>query len=604
MNTWKPVVSRKAYRTGGQVDDLGDQVTNLKSPMRQFEVAQRAADRDAKWSKGHVLSQSQKDRKRQDAADLAGLGEAALLDLTGGGQVEGGPPGKDTIPVVSAPGGPTEAMLDNEEYVLPAATTELLGKPNLDNLVKRTTGRAPVGDESMGFEPMKFGMGGFFDRFRNRGKQINDAVDAATNPEVAAVEPPAPKSTSMRDIMREIRKKNPPRKEKVRGYANGGSVAYGDAQRRKHEERLAFIKDLPDPDRAEIILKRNALKNSESAQRGFPNSAREFGQAIREGSSEFFGPAIEGVTSAVKLPLAVGSDFSEGLLGLDPTDPTPTPTQAQMLAEQEEGVYDVVSTKSPTVPAPQEPIIRKASPDDLVPMGDAAFSPENVARARSEAQTFEANNPLSQARTAADINADTAAIRGLRNARRDAEGSPRVGEVRGQARQGSAPISIRDQISLANLQRGLANDQQQVGQDRFRNELSLLGERREQGDAANAAQDRYMEQSETLIPEVTTQLPWMGDSVGPFFQRASEISSNPRQAANLLVGAVQNLETNKEELFELAGQSVTGVEAIQLLNGETPFGSWGFGPDEDAYDALRRRALQEVQTKALEGFDQ
>lgn len=145
----------------------------------------------------------------------SGIGNdmSALGRYTRGGTVMGGPPGVDTVKG-KVEGGP-EVRLTNQEYVLPVPVVKKVGKKNLDEAVMAVTGKPPVG----------YADGGMFSNWFkgakvDRAKQIEDAVNGAVAPPPQPVKPvdEKPSGTSMADIMKEIRSKNPPVKYDIGGY--------------------------------------------------------------------------------------------------------------------------------------------------------------------------------------------------------------------------------------------------------------------------------------------------------------------------------------------------------------------------------------------------
>jgi hypothetical protein len=166
----------------------------------------------------------------------------------------------------------------------------------------------------------------------------------------------------------------------------------------------------------------------------------------------------------------------------------------------------------------------------------------------------------------------------------------------------------RDVLGTLNYQRGIQKDQEDRQQNDFDNRVSLANLARQDEAAvqnrSDKLQERYDKQIETLIPELSTKINWLGDSAGSYLRQAVDNNlASPTQAMNILIGTEKAVAANTDPmdpLFELAGQKVTGAQAVDILNGGTPFTSWGIGPDEEFYKAARERAAQEIQAMALQ----
>lgn len=139
--------------------------------------------------------------------------------LADGGYVDPrlGAPGTDTIPA-AVRGKPIR--LDGGEYVLPADTTQAIGRQALDATVAAThqpkraarNGAANGGLMASLFQQNSGLLGNAARAIGGRTAQIDRAVDGAVAPPPKpAPPPPAPPAggQSMADIMREIRAKNP-----------------------------------------------------------------------------------------------------------------------------------------------------------------------------------------------------------------------------------------------------------------------------------------------------------------------------------------------------------------------------------------------------------
>ena len=203
----------------------------------------------------------------------------------------------------------------------------------------------------------------------------------------------------------------------------------------------------------------------------------------------------------------------------------------------------------------------------------------------------------------ASINAATQAIRDLRNARREANGLPAVGEKDG----GLATLKPSEQIAFANLMRRVGNDQRAAAQDQFMNSIRV-DERLEGRQQAQAAvQDRRMKRAEPFMQSMGVDFPGMEDSSSRYFQRATKLA-DPEQAYQALAANYELMRrsTDTEPLFTVEGQVVTPAQAIAILNGERPFDGWlpGSGAGDEFYEEARRMAAAKLQELALGSLSQ
>lgn len=248
-------------------------------------------------------------------------------------------------------------------------------------------------------------------------------------------------------------------------------------------------------------------------------------------------------------------------------------------------------------------------------LSNSMVTPELLARANTniiggapagvDEAAYAAMSPAQKsAAKVASLEQATTAIRGLRNAQREREGLPPIG----QQNQGVfANLKPSEQIAYANLLRGFSKDQRDVAQDQISNRFKaeeLLGSRRKE---LTAAQDRYMEQAAPFADQAASDFPWMQSSLVPFFQQASRVDpTDPGRAVGALATAYSMMEGSPETepLFTVAGQPVTSAQAVAILKGEKPFDNWlrlKFAGKE-LYDEARRVAALKVQERALQGL--
>ena len=687
----------------GKVLQQAPAVTDLSTPTSSYDPLVQAPEplpEDAPYQMG--FSQRQRRPSGLGVSSLLGMQRGGTIDYRQGGAVAGGPPGVDTVPVVAQAGGPVKAMLNNGEYALPTDTVAAVGKPALDQLVVATTGQAPVGYGCGG--KMKYGLGGLIDKLRGRDKQIDEAV----NKVVQAPPPPPPeepKGQSMADIMKEIRKKNPP----VQGYAQGGmtelerkrmqaidpryTVAVGErpdivrgAPAVMLDPQAAVAREVPVPMRfaptmaggnlvaapatpGAAVVATAADRVPDFVERPRPPMPRggvqPYGQSMPETrSAPTTYAAMPKAPLASTMPTAVAQTPAPivpqtGLRIVDVPNPPffrdpvrilldrkvaaiPAVAAAREAARQPTApiVANVVTQDSqmqrelrdrglakdvPVAAAPALPLgaptagqIRKSplglTPDAFNPtgsgyVGEVGGAPQGV----SDADYAKMSLPEKSAARVKSIDEATAAIRSARNARREAEGSPLVGERRRGAID-LAGLDLRDRLAIANYQRGLGNDYREATQNDIRNQLSLAdlklkgaGEQRQQTKAQQEVQDRFIEQSAPFVQNFATDFPGMADSAVPFFNRASQLGlRDPAKVYSTLAGTYEILKGSKDTtpLFTVAGQNVTPAQAIAILNGEKPFDNWLRlkWAGKDLYDEARRVAAQKVQELALQGL--
>jgi hypothetical protein len=308
-------------------------------------------------------------------------------------------------------------------------------------------------------------------------------------------------------------------------------------------------------------------------------------------------------------------------------------------------------------------------PQATAPNPDA-FSDENVARARADAQAFETSKTAQQARTVEDINADTAALRDLRRVQTnvadgfapDAKRSKSMGPDLGnpsmeeamrdyaagrvgsegykmirnlrvdagdterrdgkyvpsgkaltaasaleQAGGGQEPGSLSDAISLANLQRGLQNDQRSALQDAFGNqmegsklELAMTKEQRQRQEAARKAEKqrraRLVEGAAELPNTWETEYDWLAGQGSTLLNTLADSGrfESVGDLTQFLRGFVGNMQAQAEKApddsFEVSyeNEPISNAAAMKILNDE-----WGgLGIPKDDREKIRQQVVR------------
>ena len=650
-----------------------------------------------------------------------------VQQYTRGGAVKGGPPGVDTVPA-KVRGGPP-IRVSNEEYILPEKTADALGgKPALDELVVRTTGKAPVG----------YASGGRVSGWNvNRAQQIDYAVNSAMGKKNKPTEPAT--STEPKEDLSNWKSsvqpdwKPKPLWKRMFGMARGGQIPsekdLEQERMRAIDPRYAIARATPTPQRYALPMSNgnliaepaipgkpiastpegklpdfNAEDLARSKQIGQPApsdvrsremwsrvesaptaglKAHEFASGV---GSQLLGAATEMAQGIKKVATPVVAFGTEAITGTPYTKqelssaPRPSTSEAPTAPQ---GV-DRISNLSGEAALPFTPPTATQIANSPLGITTEAFNPSGGGYVGTiggtpygvSEEAYAAMSPAQKsAAKVASLEAQTKAIRDLRNARRGAEGSPQVGTVRSSGQQGGLTLasaledyasglvgspgydairslrmdaaetqkvrggrskptsralaaaellkdaakgggsgpSLSDQVSLANLQRGIANDQRAATQQGFQNQVSLenlavnrAGEARQQDEAQRKADESarksYLEAAPPFAQRITTLFPWMSGNVDTFFQQGAQIRpTNPAEAAGALQTVVAQQQNNPEKLMTILGKNLTGAEVVKLLNGDNPF---GFGIGNDALETARQQAADKLQTLALMGLSQ
>jgi hypothetical protein len=222
-----------------------------------------------------------------------------------------------------------------------------------------------------------------------------------------------------------------------------------------------------------------------------------------------------------------------------------------------------------------------------------AFSPENIASARAAAQAHQVPviGPTAHKQRMAGIEgqAALAAARKLAGMAPSERGSLSANQIVGTQQ--------RNALQLAN--------QRQFGgispEDTVNLMTKLATHNRAEEKAAFDREDRFIEQSKTLDQETANNFPWMVDDGASFFSQAYKAGeTNPRRALNTLAGVYQNIAQQEDEFVNVAGEPISGQDAIAILNGKKPF--WGIG--SDFYKAARQAIADRLQQVALSNYNE
>jgi hypothetical protein len=179
-------------------------------------------------------------------------------------------------------------------------------------------------------------------------------------------------------------------------------------------------------------------------------------------------------------------------------------------------------------------------------------------------------------------------------------GSPRVGRAQPQG------LDLSDQISLANLQRGMNNDQWKALQDAFGNrmegsklELAMRKEDRERLEAQRAEERRRVEQfnkaATPFVQSLEEQFPFMVGQGQQFFSALSRNPNvRPEAVPGLLAQGIEQMRGLDEGEFSYSNQPFTDAEVVELLEGGNPHGM-----PKKLREEARARAGQYLQQRIL-----
>lgn len=531
-----------------------------------------------------------KERNALEARGVQGLSKGldSLLDVTDGGAVPLGSPGVDTVP----------AMLDSNEYVLPADTTAKVGLGTLDDLVSLTHDPGKVLKRKERFGQSQTNLMGLAD---------GGVASAAEGRQRAA-------DIVARMLAKNMRKKEAPMPAPMQ--APEPQLAYP-AAKKLFDQIKPYVPGLADGKMPEQQYKRTPPIQDTAKEDEYSYIRDMLIPVIGGEVADFFD--VRGANPPKpqfirpKTPMEVSSEVT--------TDQTPT-EQSQIAggpigSPEPKGARPVRSPDGIAgyrydVPEAQQDAFGKAMLSAMRKPGTFSVMPRDFydgvdTRGMSDVEYQEwkgmrdRENALRQA-----------AIGQARNAQND-------------VRQNGRPFGYKPALLYSDVQPGIApssqfnllmeaerNKQKGNGLDALQSQVDLFSkmstmQRAEEG-AKNDREDRFVENAiESQAPTIETDFSWLLGGEKDFFKRAYAAGeTDPRGAVNTLAGIVQTLKRSNEVFTNFDGKPITGAQAIAILNGEEPLDTfnWFSNPSEDWYAAARKAIINEIKQSALSQYSQ